>query len=197
MLKKIVVSTILFVGLSINVQAESVDEWNNSHGLIGIEGSFGQSKSKLYETDPSTGLNRILQTKTDSTFGGGFKLGGQSENYRLFLSARYNSIPDYDYVVSYGLELQYLFPMSDTFNIFVGANTGVMSSQATVASIEYTANNPYGGADAGVNLELSEGIGFELGARIKKALASSDNEAYVDSIAEAYVSVIFKFSEGY
>jgi len=82
------------------------NDWD-AKGLLGIEGSFGSGKSKLTEDRLGSG-QRVVENKSASVYGVGFKLGGESEHYRLFLSGRYHKLKDFDYVYTGGGELQYL-----------------------------------------------------------------------------------------
>ena len=167
----------------------------DAKGLLALEGAFGQAQTKLVQDNPGAG--DLVDTETDGVAAGGFKLGGESENYRLFLSGRYHVVPDYDYVATVGAELQYLIRSGENFNIFFGVNGGMMRSQATDNNIEYTVTNSYLGGDVGVNFDISQNFGLELGARLNQSLGDKKEPASIDYLAEGYVSLVFKFTGDY
>ena len=171
------------------------NEWD-AKGLIALEGFAGTTQTKLTQDDPSGG-DYIILDKSGSAFGGGLKIGGESKDYRLFLSARYHDVEDYDYVSTLGAEIQYLIRAGEHFNVFLGLNGGVMASQATIGTVEYSTTNPYAGADAGVNIDIVDNLGVEFGLRVNKAFADSSEIGAVDYLAEGYASIVFKFTGEY
>ena len=72
-----------------------------------------------------------------------------------------------------------------------------MRSQATDNNIEYTVTNSYLGGDVGVNFDISQNFGLELGARLNQSLGDNKEPASIDYLAEGYVSLVFKFTGDY
>ncbi|MDA3946587.1 MAG: hypothetical protein PF439_07915 [Helicobacteraceae bacterium] len=171
------------------------NEWD-AKGLLALEGFGGTAQTKLTQDYPGGG-DYVIQSKSGTSVGGGLKLGGESKNYRLFLSARYHEVEDYDYVSTIGVEVQYLIRAGEHFNIFLGLNGGGMGTQTTINSVEYSTKNPYAGGDAGVNIDIVENLGVELGLRYNKAFYDSSEIGAVDYLAEAYASIVFKFTGDY
>lgn len=167
----------------------------DAKGLLALEGGFGQANPK--ETQDINGGQYVINDSKVSSFSGGLKLGGESEDYRLFISARYHEVEDFDYAATAGAEIQYLIRAGENFNVFLGLNGGVMKSQKTVGPNEYTTSNPYVGGDAGVNIDITNNFGVELGARVNKAIVDSSNVATIDYIAEGYASLVIKFTGAY
>ena len=168
----------------------------DAKGLLALEGAFGSAQTKLTEPNPSGG-DHIISNTSNSAFGGGLKLGGESEHYRLFVSGRYHAVDNYDYVMTAGMELQYLLRFTEYFDVFMGVNGGMMGSQATIGSTEYSVWNPYAGGDLGINIDVLENFGIELGVRVNKAFSDSTEIGSVDLLAEGYASLVFKFTSDY
>jgi len=171
------------------------NEWD-AKGLIGLEGSLGSTQMKQTEENPNGGEHVIVSDKK-TAFAGGLKLGGESEHYRLFLSGRYHGVTDFDSVLTLGAEMQYLIRAGEHFNIFMGVNGGQMVSQMTVGTIQYTANNTYAGGDAGINIDVFDNFGIELGVRGMKTLGDTSDVGSISFIVEGYASLVFKFTGSY
>ena len=171
------------------------NEWD-AKGLIALEGAIGTTQVKQTQENPGGGLY-VIESDKKTTAAGGFKLGGESEHYRLFLSGRYHAVKDFDSVVTLGAELQYLIRAGEHFNIFMGVNGGQLMSQATVGTTQYTYDSAYVGGDAGLNIDIFENFGLELGARANKTLADSSEPGAISFLIEGYVSLVFKFTGNY
>jgi len=181
----------LLLLLTLALQAETISELNDykDTSLVAFEGGAAQMT-----TTP----------ENNNTFGyGGFKIGAQSEEYRIFLSLRNYAIKDYDYANSYGLELDYLMPFNDTIGFFFGGCGGLMNLQYSSTEGSRTYASPYFGVESGFNLNVSEHIAFEIGARYlginaKNTLLNTDKTTEVqhsiDSMLNAYASLIFRFT---
>ena len=195
MLRKTVGSLMLLAGVYASAGENYFQTAWDAKGLLALEGAFGQAKSKQVQDVP--GGSYVLHSKTDTIGAGGLKLGGESEDYRLFLSGRFHAVPDYDSVTTLGLEMQYLMRAGENFNVFLGINAGSMWSQLTAGSTEYSTRSTYAGGDAGVNIDITQNFGVELGARLNKSLSNSDNPASIDYLAEAYMSLVLKFTGAY
>ena len=169
----------------------------SSNSLVGIEGGYGSLSSEVTDktltparyTKDSMGLSSI-----------GLKIGAESTNYRVFLSARYNKGSDskYDYISTYGGELQYVFNVASSTNIFVGVNAGLANLKFSVNGENFsrTISDPYLGGDLGINIHMTDAMDLELGARAMniQATNSKNNIDYaLENIISGYASLIFKF----
>ncbi|MFT7004541.1 MAG: hypothetical protein ACJAWW_001904 [Sulfurimonas sp.] len=160
--------------------------------IIGLEAGQSNIDYKIIESGLATyedtaELNHI-----------GLKLGTETTHYRIFLSSRIFDSDQFDYARTYGMELQYLFNLSNRVNMFIGVNAGTidMEFEDDRNTNTITLDNTYYGGDIGFNLHLSDGIDFELGARIM-SLNSSESEDVArydfDNIITSYASIILKF----
>ncbi|SFV70891.1 hypothetical protein MNB_SM-5-1119 [hydrothermal vent metagenome] len=130
----------------------------------------------------------------------GVKIGAQSHNYRVFLSMNYYTKPDssYDYIGTYGGELDYLLNISSKTNLYLGVNTGIanMKFRAPHELTKRTISNPYYGVDAGITIHRSRLIDLEFGARFMMLDATNrkNNITYrFNSFMNAYASINFKY----
>lgn len=190
-LLKVVLASLAFMT---TMAYASIDDFgDNTYSLIGIEGGYGSF-------DFEHGLVASKKTETKSFGEGALKLGAQTDDYRLFLSGRYYSIPGFDYAYSMGAEAQYLANVSQYMNIFIGFNIGVMNfkyeADTTVAKI--SDKKDYYGGDIGVNLHLMESLDFEIGARYMylgydHTDASTTAVAKFDHMINGYASFIYRF----
>ncbi|MCK5666624.1 MAG: hypothetical protein KAI17_24210 [Thiotrichaceae bacterium] len=197
MLRKSVGSLMLLASVYASAGENYFQNSWDAKGLLALEGGFGIGSVKQTQNDPATGALFVLNSTNEAAISGGFKLGGESEHYRLFLSARYHEVQDFDSVVTAGAELQYLIRAGENFNIFLGVNGGMMASQKTIGALEYSTDNAYAGVDAGVNIDITENFGLELGARLNNTFDDSDNPANIAYLAEGYASLVFKFTGDY
>jgi len=115
------------------------------------------------------------------------------------LSANYYGVSDddYNYVATYGVELDYLIHPSKSFDIFLGINGGMANiEQIDTYGLKRTSSDPYIGGAAGVNIHMSQSIDIELGARMLFMDISNtrqDIKYTYNTLASGYASVIFKF----
>lgn len=195
-MKKVIGSVLLLTSVYATAGENYFQNAWDAKGLLALEGAFGTGQTKQTQDIPAGG-SHVITNESGSAFGGGLKLGGESESYRFFISGRYHAVKDYDYVYTAGAEMQYLIRAGEHFNIFLGVNGGMMGTQATFGATEYTTTNPYAGADAGVNLDIVENFGLELGVRLNKNLGDTNKVASIDYLAEGYVSLVFKFTGEY
>ena len=165
------------------------------YSLIGIEGGATSINSDVddHNANTSDAVNKTVQNV-------GVKIGAESYNYRIFLTANYYTNPDssYDYIGTYGGELDYLLNVSSKMNFYIGINGGI-------ASIKFIAPNetskrliadPYYGADAGLNFHASKLIDLELGAKLMMldATNTKNNVTYTfNNFVSGYASIIFKY----
>lgn len=172
--------------------AESTILGSKTYSLVGIEAGYNGLSMSALNDDGTPAFD-----ETTNYAHAGIKIGAQNENYRIFLSARYNKIDDFDYAYTMGVEFQYLINFSKHANLFLGAGMGM-------AEMEYlddknfvrTISDPYVGGDIGVNYHVNESIDLELGVRLISLDANNlknDITYTFDTITTGYTSVIFKF----
>lgn len=188
-------SKVLLAGLLVTSAsyAGSDDKYiYESNSLVGIEGGMATFDVK----------DTAIAKKTEDFSTAGFKVGAETRNVRMFLSARkaFMSSDNYDYdkAYMYGIELQYKFNVMESLNFFIGANYGKASFEfkdLTTSVREYTTK--YKGGDVGINYHINEMFDVELGAR----LMVLDDDTHTlggvtytfDDIANGYMSLIIKY----
>lgn len=192
-MKKIVRNTLLGLALlGTSVVADEVkQEQGHTKSLVGIEAGYS---SLDYNK-----ANQAIQNVNLSNLG--LKIGAETEDFRAFVSARYfyDSSSKYEYLVTYGGELQYKFSPIDLMNFFIGANVGM-------ASMRFDANDgfgprslssPYFGGDLGTNIHLGNTTDLEIGARVMSIQGTHTSATYGDytigNIVNVYASLIFKW----
>ena len=181
-LRKIVLATMIVVA-PLTAGEYSFD----SHSLFAVEGGASsvnvEAPAGVYDEKEMANI--------------GLKIGAQTENYRVFLSARYYDMDNSSTLNTYGAEAQYLFNFSNPVNFFIGANGGVANVKIAVTGTpSERVSEMYYGADAGFNIHASEMIDVEIGARymaLQDAVVLSAPVVKVDSITTAYASVIIKW----
>ena len=165
------------------------------YSLIGIEGGMTSINSDVddYNANTSDSVSKTVQNI-------GIKIGAESYNYRIFLTADYYTNPDssYDYMGTYGGELDYLLNVSTKMNLYIGINAGIanMKFKAPNETSKRLISDPYYGADAGLNFHASKLIDLELGARLMMldATNTKNNLTYTfNNFITAYASIIFKY----
>lgn len=187
---KKIVSKIVLASL-VTASALSAGAFDNGISLVGIEGGIGTMKT---EVDTAT----TAKKEDYSVPSVGLKVGAEYGNYRVFLSGRYFSQSDFDYITTFGVEGQYLFNVSKAANIFIGANAGIanMKFLAEGESSSRSLSDPYLGGDIGVNYHVNKEFDIELGARVMNLI--SENDKYdvtykFDNIVSGYASLIYKY----
>lgn len=162
----------------------------NSSSLIAIEGSYSTFDIENDDTPAFSDKEKFS--------GVGIKLGAQTNNYRLFLSARNNYIDGYDFAYSYGAELQHLINLSKLANLFIGVNGGIINlefddSQDNPRKI----NSTYIGADIGTTLHITDTFDLELGARVSFLTDDVNTQNGVEYklgyVSSGYASIIIKY----
>ncbi|WP_373034970.1 hypothetical protein [Sulfurimonas sp.] len=191
-LTKVIVATILAAS---SLAAESTYDsiyGSDTNSLIGFEAGYSAFD---YERTTSGVTD---QKKTVNFNHGGVKIGAETNDYRLFLSARAFDGGDFDYARAYGVELQYLLNISKMANVFFGVNAGKVDMKLADKTNSKTVkiNEGYVGGDVGVNIHLGKRADFEVGARFM-SLNSSATDGLVkydfDNIVTGYASIIFKY----
>ena len=212
-MKKVLSSALLLASVTVSAGENYFsNEWD-AKGLIAIEATMNSTEFIASEGS-SSGVNGSLQAR-DSDVGFGLKLGGESRFYRAFLVAEYynNDAPDMDYTggtlkvdkttaVSLGLQMDYLIRAGEHFNIFMGLNGGGIYSKynfnGTGSEVrDVKAQDGYAGVQAGVNIDIIENLGIELGARYKYVFTDSDALYAIDNMYEGYAAIVFKFTGEY
>ncbi len=198
-MKKIITLVSLLV-MTMSAQAEM---WK-SKPLLAIEGAFVPVTSIDYKSAPGAS-----EVSTDvSGPGVGIKIGAEGEEFRIFISGRYTVLENIDYVISGGVEFQYLIRLAKAFNIFIGVEGGAMSLKfndsnfGASSGLIRTIDTPYYGGDIGFNLDIGESFGVELGGRLIQLVdaenirlnsAGTDSIVRMDFMPSVYASLIFKF----
>lgn len=200
MLKKVLSSAILLAAMNASAgENYFASEWD-AKGLIAIEGSGGSMD--LSDRNTTT----ISNTESPAAASVSLKLGGETKYYRLFLAGTYYLLDapntTKSTATSLGLQIDYLIRAGEHFNIFMGLNGGGIYSDfeydgVVAGTTEYISNtNAYAGGQAGVNIDIIDNLGIELGARYKHVF-SADDVYSIDDIYEAYAAIVFKFTGEY
>lgn len=179
-LKSVVLASVL---MSTSLMAEVSEYEYNTYSLVGFEAGYS---SFDYEHSGTT-------TERINLNNAGVKIGGQTDNYRLFLSIRGFDAAEFDYARTYGVEAQYLFNFSKFANFYLGVNAGTTDMRFSNSVKIY---DPYVGADAGFNIHLGKMADLELGARVMSLNSETTvggNTYKFDSIVTGYASIIFKY----
>jgi hypothetical protein len=190
---KKVISKIVLAGLVVGTSlvADSSSVFDNGVSLVGIEGGIGTMKT---EVNTATSA----QKKDYSVPSIGLKVGAEYGNYRVFLSGRYFSQSDFDYITTFGVEGQYLFNFSKAANVFIGANAGIanMKFLADGENSSRSLSDPYLGGDIGVNFHVNENFDLELGARVMNLISENNKNDVTykfDNIVSGYASLIYRY----
>jgi len=162
-----------------------------TQSLLGIEG--GVTNINYDISNKKSTVNKTVENL-------GVKIGAQSYDYRVFLSMNYYTNPDssYDYIGTYGGQLDYLLNISSKTNIYLGVNAGIANMKFTAPNevTKRTISNPYYGVDAGVTLHRTRFVDLEFGARFMMLDATNrkNNVTYTfNSFMTAYASINFKY----
>ncbi len=181
------------------------DEWD-AKGLIAIGGSGG-SMSLTNKTTDNNGFNEVLKSDNSGFSSASLKLGGESKNYRLFIDGTYYifDAPDTtsSTAISLGVQMDYLIRAGEHFNIFMGLNGGGVYSEfqnedASVPTRTYyvDSKDAYAGVQLGVNIDIIDNLGVELGGRVKHVFTDQD-QYVIENIYEGYATLVFKFTGEY
>ncbi len=170
MLRKIVLASALVFGLN-----ATAGDWDATP-LIGIEGGgvVGHTPGGFTENN-------------ENGVSGGLKLGAESDEYRAYISGRVYDVGDLDYMQSVGLEVQYLLPLTDSMNIFLGGNGGWIR----LGGNNGTESRGYFGGDLGVDFEINKKFGVEIGYRLSR-IDANGNEFGVQYLSTVSGGLIFK-----
>lgn len=165
-----------------------------TNALFGIEGGYSQLNHKY---TPSSGIESTGETNFATV---GLKAGAETKDIRTFFNVNYynDSSGLYDYLLTYGLEVQYKFLSTKAFNLYAGLNGGYSQTKLSIKGEDFyrTINAPYLGASAGANISLGNSFDLELGARVNAI--ESENTKYqttykIENLVAGYVSLIYKW----
>jgi len=195
-LKKVILSLALSTA-SLIAGEISYDDFQTK-SLAGVEGGYNAIG---YEY--GTPSNNTIKRKWVGH--AGLKIGAETKDFRAFLSGRYyyDSSRQYNYIVTYGGEIQYKFNVTELFNLFIGANGGVanLAFRADGENFTRTISEPYFGGDLGANIHLGKSIDWELGGRVMSIQADNIKQVngvyktyHVNQLITAYTSIIFKWT---
>ena len=163
----------------------------NTKSLVGIEGGFSSlDYNKDSQSISSVGLANL-----------GLKLGAETRDFRVFVSGKYfyDASAKYEYLTTFGGEVQYKFNPSKAFDFFIGVNAGYSSMRFDTSDGfgPRSVSSPYFGGDIGTNIHLSEDMDFELAGRVMSIQATHSSVTYGDyhvgNIVNVYASLIFKW----
>ena len=194
-IKNIVVAGSLLLG-SVTFAGENF--YSQTKSLVGVEGGYSS-------VDYENGVRTNNKQGSISLENIGLKIGAETEDYRAFISGNYffDSTSQYDYLVTYGLSLQYKFNVTKVFNIYLGANGGLMNakvrakdSSGVPETFSRTFSDPYLGGDLGANIHLGDSVDLELGGRVMSVQADNtiNGRTYrIGNIVQGYGSLIFKW----
>ena len=205
MMKKVLSSVILLAAVNASAGENYFsNEWD-AKGLIAIGGSGG-SMSLANKMEDSNGY-KLVSSENSSFSSATFKMGGESKDYRLFLDGTYymfdaeNTTSSTAY--SLGIQIDYLVRAGEHFNIFMGLNGGGMYTEfqaedaSTPAQTYYVdGKNAYAGAQLGVNIDIIDSLGIELGGRFKHVF-TGNNQYAIENLYEGYATLVFKFTGEY
>jgi len=186
MLRKLVLPAFLLLGMNANA---ADDDFFQSTGLIGIEAGYMGTEYQAYDGTYDVNGNKIMTQESTSSLSLGLKMGAESEFYRAFVEGRWWSTSDYNDAITIGGALQYLIPLNNKMNIFLGVNGGGLNVKSEF--------DPYAGVDAGMNFDLNDNLGLEVGTRYSHVFIEDDEPEKIDHFYQLYVSVIFKFHNDY
>ena len=206
MLKKVLSSVILLAAVNASAGENYFsDEWD-AKGLIAIGGSGG-SMSLTNKTTDNNGFTEIVKSDNSGFSSATFKMGGESKHYRLFVDGTYYifSAPDTteSTAISLGVQMDYLIRAGEHFNIFMGLNGGGIYSEfqsednsTPAKTYSVDSKDAYAGAQLGVNIDIIDNLGIELGGRVKHVFTSED-QYVIENLYEGYATLVFKFTGEY
>ncbi len=162
----------------------------DARGLIGVEVGFMGTNFQKDSGKTDINDNPIIEDTTTSSASIGLKFGAESRHYRAFVEGRIWNTDEYNNGATVGGALQYLIPTGDKLNLFIGINGGAIN----VYESDW---DPYLGADLGVNIDMNNDFGIEIGGRYSSVDVGSSDMNKATSFYGAYVTAIFKFSGDY
>lgn len=194
-IKSVIVASSLLLG---SVTFADENFYSQTKSLVGIEGGYSS-------LDYEKGV--VTNNKQGSVSLGniGLKVGAETKDYRIFLSSAYffDSGSQYDYLTTYGVAFQYKFNVSKVFNLYLGANSGLMNAKVRAKDANgvketfvRTFSNSYIGGEIGTNIHLRKSIDLEFGGRVMSVQADNTINGityHIGNIVQGYGSLIFKW----
>jgi len=182
---KVVMGLVLVSSCLLAESKEASKYQYDINSLIGVEAGYSS-----FDVQESGGKSKSLDLNH-----GGVKIGAESTNYRLFLSAKVFDAKEFKHARSYGVELQYLLNFSKYANLFFGAGVGKVDMKLdSVNNIKI--DDTYYSGDVGFNVHLGDIADWEIGARVMGINASAQDglvKYNFENIITGYTSIIFKF----
>ena len=117
---KTAVATLLIASSLSVVSADDTKDTYDVRSLIGFEAGYS-----AFDYERTT-AGVVDASETVNLAHAGVKIGDETNDYRVFLSARALDGGDFDYARAYGIELQYLLNVSKMANVYFGVNTGIV-----------------------------------------------------------------------
>lgn len=185
---KKVIFKIIITALVLSTSSFASIVESDTKSLVAIEGSY----NSFDVANDASFSEKVIHGAL------GFKVGAQTDDYRIFISARSNFIPNCDNAYSMGAEAQYVMNFSSKANIFLGLNAGYLKFELEdEANLIRKISTKYYGGDIGVNLHLSEVLDLEIGAKVIKLRDPSHLQSAITynfgNITTIYMSIIFKY----
>ena len=187
-----VISTALTMSLAASQSSTSYNENWGVKSVIGFEGAFGVSQTEI------SGQN-IIDTVPKSA---GIKIGAEGQEYRILLNTRYYFMEKTELALSAGATVQYLFRYADWGNLFLGVEAGGATFRFRYSPStggEETAETGfqmYYGGNAGLNFDIGDTFGLELGGRymaMDSSITNNGSTIKVPYITQGYASILFKY----
>ena len=191
-MNKLLKAGVLSLALASSLVYAAEDFGDKSYSLIGIEGGYGNF-------DFDHGVTGSITTTSKSPAEYGFKIGAQSSEYRLFLSARSYTMSDFKNVYSLGAEIQYLLDVSSYMNVFMGVGAGQMNFKYTASSsvADVSDDKTYYSGDLGANFHVADSLDVEVGGRYMylgyDKTSSTTAVGKIDHMVYGYASLIYRF----
>lgn len=193
-MKKILLSTLLPLSLFATNEAALLKD-SKDKSLIAFEGGYAN-----IALNKTTTPNKDLSTQP---LYGAFKIGAQSEHYRLYFSANYFHVKEYDYANSLGAEFHYLQPLNNTFGLFFGLNSSLINLRADSDEGKREFSTLAIGGDVGLDVDISKLITFQFATRytpinvVNTRLNTTKTQEInysLDSMLNLYMTLAFKFN---
>ena len=163
--------------------------------LLGVEGGYTLLDHKY------TQVNGAQDSGRTDFMNLGIKAGAQTESMRTLFNVNYYSDPSelYEYLITYGLEVQYKFFKTDMLNMYLGLGGGFSHAKVSISGegSSRKIDTPYVGASIGSNIHLGSSFDLEFGARVNALQSQNDmsGRSYkLGNIVTGYASLIYKWN---
>jgi len=173
--------------LGINAHAAEKRSLSEGYaGLIGIEVGYIGTEMQNSHLPGNIVSGNLLYTEKRDNASLGLKLGGESRHYRAYIDMRVWKDSDYGTSGTIGGAFQYLIPVGEKFNFFLGLNVGGINTVDSEFDLYY-------GGDAGINFDMTDNLGLEVGVRYSDVDVNAKDIEKADYFYQGYVAVVFKF----